>query len=359
MKTPEFGELDLQIARARLVLSALAMLTLYVDPGVGGPFHLSLAALITVFGHLFYSLAMHSEAGRVATRRYVGKLSTLLDLVFASAIAICAEGRIGPSYVFFVFAIVAASSRAGFRDALAATTCSVAMYLAVIGFTDGMSASHMMRGVYLALAGYLICFLGRQRAAFEVRVREMESKAERLAIARSLHDGYVQTLAGVNLRLETCRALLQRQQPALALKELTELQAGVAREYDSVRSYLRSLVEIDQPTGERTPKSNDTRFEMKADFSVRGTVVEQVLNIALEGLRNAWRHGRASVVKIDIHGVDDMINIRVADDGAGFRDSSAVPWAIASRVAEVGGELKIASAAGAGGALLEIQMPVT
>ncbi len=97
---------------------------------------------------------------------------------------------------------------------------------------------------------------------------------------------------------------------------------------------------------------------MKANFSARGTVVEQVLQIALEGLRNAWRHGRARLVKIDIHSADDMINITVGDDGVGFRDSSTAPWAIASRVAEVGGELKIESGAGAG-ARLEIQMPVT
>ena len=139
------------------------------------------------------------------------------------------------------------------------TICSVAMYLAVIWFEHGATNSYMMRGVYLALAGYLICFFGHQRAAFEARVRELESRAERLTIARSLHDGYVQTLAGVNLRLETSRALLQRRQPALALSELTELQTGVAREYDSVRSYIRSLVEIDQRMRCRSPMTRGSR----------------------------------------------------------------------------------------------------
>ena len=64
-----------------------------------------------------------------------------------------------------------------------------------------------MRAVYLAIAGYLIGFFSQQRALFEAEVRELETRAERQSIARSLHDGYVQALAGVNLRLETCRAL--------------------------------------------------------------------------------------------------------------------------------------------------------
>src|SRR5438445_4714381 len=107
-----------------------------------------------------------------------------------------------------------------------------------------------MRPVYLAITGYLVGYLGEQRLTLESRVRDLEAAAERERIARSLHDGYVQALAGVNLRLETCRALLGRNRPQDALSEITDLQTGVAREYDAVRTYLRSLAGIDQvPTG--------------------------------------------------------------------------------------------------------------
>ena len=49
----------------------------------------------------------------------------------------------------------------------------------------------------------------------ESRIRELESASQRERIARSLHDGYMQALAGVNLRLETCRELLRRGRHAL------------------------------------------------------------------------------------------------------------------------------------------------
>jgi signal transduction histidine kinase len=357
MKGPECGEPDLQIGRARLVLSILAAAALYVDPKAGGLFGLSGAALATVSSYLIYSLAIYLASSRGLAAGRLAQLSTVLDLLFAAAIASCTGGAAGPSFLFFLFAIAATGFRTGFRATLVVTLGAVAMYLAVIGFGHGLVGDYAMRAVYLALAGCLMCFFGRERAALEARSRALESRAERLAIARSLHDGYVQTLAGVNLRLETCRALLSRREPALALGELSDLQGGVAREYDTVRSYVRSLAGIDRRAVTEAPKSNNTRFEMKADFSARGTVVEQVFQIALEGIRNSWRHGRARVVKIDVRSAGGMIHLTVGDDGAGFRDSSAAPWTIASRVAEAGGELRIASAAGSG-ATLEIQMPV-
>ena len=126
------------------------------------------------------------------------------------------------------------------------TFCSVALYLLVIVLTRGITSVYDMRAVYLAIAGYLIGFFSQQRALFEAQVRELETRAERQSIARSLHDGYVQALAGVNLRLETCRALLNRNRPQDALLEITDLQTGVAREYDAVRIYLRSLAGIEQ-----------------------------------------------------------------------------------------------------------------
>jgi signal transduction histidine kinase len=358
MKNPDFGELDVHVARARLVLSLLAMLTLYVDPSASGLFHLSGAPLMIILAHLTYSLGTYLGLGRRLALTQLTRLTTVLDLVFAAAIALCTEGATSPSYVFFMFAIVAAGFRAGFRGTIAVTVASVALYLIVIGLLDGVTNLYMMRGVYLAIAGYLICFFGQQRALFEARVRELESRAERLAIARSLHDGYVQSLAGVNLRLETCRQLLHKEEARHALSELTELQVGVAREYDAVRSYVGALAEIDRPVAGPGPALNEARFEMRLDFSARGVIVEQVLQIALEGMRNAWRHGKARVVKIDARGADDMIRITISDDGVGFPDSSAAPWTIASRVAEFGGKLRIASEIGSG-ALLEIQMPVS
>src|ERR1700730_14672746 len=200
---PDFGEFDLQIARARVLLSLIAMLTLYVDPSLGGLFHLTEPILVTLLCHLLYSGATYLALGHAAGTDAVGKISIGLDLIFATVIAFLTEGRTSPSFVFFVFAIVAVGFRTGLRGAPLVTLGSVVLYTTVVEISNGLMNIYPMRAVYLAIAGYLIGFFGQQRANFETRLRELETVAEREATARSLHDGFIQALAGTSLRLES------------------------------------------------------------------------------------------------------------------------------------------------------------
>jgi signal transduction histidine kinase len=74
----------------------------------------------------------------------------------------------------------------------------------------------------------------------------------------------------------------------------------------------------------------------------------------LEGLRNARRHGIPQCVKINVSGLEDKLLITIDDDGTGFLESGNSPWAIASRVAELGGRLIVNRK---GLTRLEIEMP--
>jgi signal transduction histidine kinase len=120
------------------------------------------------------------------------------------------------------------------------------LYALVVEISDGLLTVYLMRPVYLAIAGYLIGFFGQQRAHFEQQLRQLETQAERETIARSLHDGYLQALAAVNLRLEGCRDMLIGNELEPALAEIKEIQLGVTREYDEVRECVRSLAGADQ-----------------------------------------------------------------------------------------------------------------
>jgi signal transduction histidine kinase len=355
MNLPEFQDLDLSIARARIFLSLIAMLSLYIDPSTaGGLFHLNAYASTTLLCHLTYSVGVYLALSRQFAGRNLQALATALDLFFATAVAFITEGQTSAAYVFFVFAIVASVSRARSRPIVTVTFCSVALYLLAIVLTRGITSAYVMRAVYLAIAGYLIDFFSQQRALYEAEVRELETRAERQSIARSLHDGYVQALAGVNLRLETCRALLNRNRPQDALVEITDLQTGVAREYDAVRIYLRSLAGIDREPAELLPQIADPSFEVRVAFSGRSLVGEHILQIMLEGLRNSRSHGMANLVKIDVHEVADKVSITIEDDGVGLSDSSSRPWAIASRVAELEGHMSMHSD---GSTRLQIELP--
>jgi signal transduction histidine kinase len=337
----DFSDLDRQVARARVALSVVAMLSLYVDPSAGGLFHLEAWLLATLGCHLAYSTFTYFAFVRRPESQLIRRASTALDLIFATAIAFLTEGRTSPSLVFFVFAIVAAGFRTNSRDSLLIVLYSVALYVLAVAFSGEPPSVYIMRAVYLAIAGYVIGFFGRQRARFEARLRELEAETDRLTIARSLHDGYIQALAGINLRLETCRDMLLQQQPGEALAEIQEIQTGVDREYDEVRRYVRVLAKANQDSSSDRLAGCDTEFKIHAAFVGRGQTVEHVMQILLEGVRNVERHARARSSAIEVSGSENRIRITMDDDGVGFRDPTAPPWTIASRVAELRGRLKL------------------
>jgi signal transduction histidine kinase len=261
--------------------------------------------------------------------------------------------------VFFAFVIVAVGCRSDFRATIRSTAVCTLLYLILIALlTPGDWHLYVMRPSYLAITGYLIGFLGHQRVAFEERIRELETVAERQSIARFLHDGYAQGLAGINLRLETCRTLLRNDRASEALQEVTELQTGVAREFDDVRAYIRSLAEVaDSPSREPAPAAVEPKVHVRAVLTARGAILEQVFHIVLEGLRNTRRHGRARAATIDVSEDVRTVRITIEDDGVGFQREATPPWSIASRVAECGGRLVIA-APEKPGARLEIELPL-
>lgn len=364
MKTTDRNDLDLNIALGRAVLSALALASWYIDPAYGGWFFIDQSSLIILALHLAYSLATFVLIDRGIAASLLQGICTILDVAFAAVITVVTEGPTSPAWLFFVFAMIVVDCRTSFRAAVTVTICSALVYFVLLAaFVPGPRNEYLMRSAYLAIIGYLIGFIGAQRARFEARVRDLETASERHAIALALHDGYVQVLAGVNLRLETCRTLMKTGRPDEALAKITDVQKGVAREYDAVRAYIRSLAEIGNiPESEQSPESEDrpfaveTLFEVTANFAGRAPILEQVLQIVLEGVRNSWQHGRAACAAINISAADHLIRIAMDDDGVGFRNSEHPPWAIASRVAEHGGRLRI----GGGehrGAHLEIEIP--
>lgn len=369
MRADAVIDLESNIARGRILLSLVTLASVFVDPTTphlaawihltSGPFAIDAHLLQLLCVHLFYGTVIFVAVRRPDSLDYVPAISTVLDVAFAVVVTMFTEGPTTPSFVFFAFVIVAVGCRSGFSATAASTAVCTVLYLILIALlTPGDWHLYVMRPAYLAITGYLIGFLGQQRVIFEERIRELETAAERQSIARFLHDGYAQGLAGINLRLETCRQLLRSERAAEALQEVTELQTGVAREFDDVRAYIRSLAEVAERPANDATLTADPMTHLRAVVTARSAVLEQVLHIVLEGLRNTRRHARAAAATIDVAEDVRTIRITISDDGVGFQHEATPPWSIASRVAECGGHLAIAGA-GKPGAQIEIEMPLT
>src|SRR5271156_7580 len=350
---------DFAIGRARIFLSLIALVSIYVDPAIGGFLRIEPYALGILLFHLGDSISMYAASQMTSERHDLAAVSVPLDVFFAAAGALITEGRpTSPAFVFFVFAIAAAGFRFNPRTCLLVTVFSVTLYLMAISFASHfVSNLYVMRAAYLAITGYVIRFFADQREKFEARVRDLESAAERQAIARDLHDGYIQALAAINLRLGACERWLDQSQLSKARTEVRGIRVEVTREYDDVRKYVHSLANTQSNTVDSAARSFDqTKFRVNANFATTATLVEHALQIVLEGMRNARHHGRPQMVMASVQGFGDTIRITIDDDGIGFAESSSPPWSIASRVAEVGGELKMISGADSG-AHLQIDLP--
>jgi two-component system sensor histidine kinase DesK len=361
-------DMERSIARCRVFLSLVAILALYVDPTeptltrwlplTGGAFTINRYWAVVLVAHLLYSLTLvyvHRFPGPPSPR--LATIASWGDVLFAAAIALVTEGTTSPFYSFFAFAVLAAGLRSGFRAALIVTGVSVGLYVLIVVVSAPASQVFyiVMRAAYIAITGYLVGYLGQQRLTLDARIRGLEADAQREQIARSLHDGYAQALAGVNLRLATCRELFDRDRRDDALAELAELQAGVNREHDELREYIRSLVDLEARAGSRE-WADATRVSVQAEFGGTAAFVEHVLLILLEGTRNVRRHARARSAAITARSSGAELVLTIDDDGVGFPPQASAPWSMLSRVAECGGQLTLGPDGRSGGHVL-IHLP--
>jgi two-component system sensor histidine kinase DesK len=352
MTAVDLRPLERSIARCRVVLSLAAVLVVYVDPEtpllsrwvpfVSGRFMIDPRLLAVMAVHVVYSIGVYAAVrGERRVSPWLLDATVWIDVLFAVAVTTMTEGVTGPSYPFFAFAVVASGLRSGFHHAMVVTAASLALYscLVLVSTRDGADV-WVMRPLYLGITGYLVSYLGQQLLELQEQMRRLEIAEQRHRIARDLHDGYAQALAGITLRLEGARRLLRADGAAAVLDDLTDLQESVNREYDDLRRYARSLANVDvTPTADGTHDA--TLVCLHASISGPIALVDHVLGIAREGLSNVRRHARAKNASIDVEADRAGVRISIDDDGVGCSD--AMPWSIASRVKELGGAIELAA----------------
>lgn len=197
------------------------------------------------------------------------------------------------------------------------------------------------------------------------------SDAERLRIARDLHDGVVQDLAGSSYALSTVAA-----RPAVDAGVREELDAVGRSLRTSMRSLRSLLVEIYPPdlhTGGLAAALHDvvaplTAAGVAVDVDVSGEesasedAVALVWRVAQEGVRNVVHHAGATRVSLTVHREDGQLVLEVVDDGRGFDPTAGAAEGhfglrtLESLVRESGGTLEVESAPGEG-TTLRMEVP--
>ena len=221
--------------------------------------------------------------------------------------------------------------------------------------TAGRALSLVNTAVLYALSGVLAGYLFRLLVRAE---REVSAARAREEVARTLHDGVLQTLALVERRAgDEALARLARDQE----RELREFLFGAGAGAGGGVAARTSAGE-DLGTALRAAAARfEGAFGGRVDVIVaedvpkqRAELVAAVAGAVGEALTNAGKHGEASRVTVYAEPTEDGgLFCSVKDDGSGY-DTSVVPdgvglsRSVRGRMAEVGGRAQVASAPGFG-----------
>lgn len=202
------------------------------------------------------------------------------------------------------------------------------------------------------------------------RARRAASAAEdRLRLARDLHDGVLQFLAGARLHLDSLAQ--SKTLPHDAQTRIATLRGALVDEQTELRGFISTLRPARDDEDEvRRPLSPEltqlaerlSRYwtvEVAATVTPVGLQVSQRLSydlgrIVRESVANAVRHGGARQVVVEATAAGDRLTVQIDDNGGGFAfegeftaeqlvQSGGAPRSLHERVRALDGRLSLAS----------------
>jgi signal transduction histidine kinase len=226
------------------------------------------------------------------------------------------------------------------------------------------------------VAGQLSLTLESWQLHSELRVAA--ASEERVRLARDLHDGVLQFLAGARLQLDlisrteltdTARDRVQQMIEALGEEQrgLREVINAMRRAPEiAVAKLSNALDHLTNHLSRSWDAGVSARIE-PSDLTVSDVMEDDIVRITREAVANAVRHGGARKVDIAIRQADEIIDIAIRDDGRGFAFQGHMangelasyagrPRSLHDRIIGMGGTMTVTS--GKTGANLEIRVPL-
>jgi signal transduction histidine kinase/ligand-binding sensor domain-containing protein len=192
--------------------------------------------------------------------------------------------------------------------------------------------------------------------------------AERVRLSREIHDTLLQGLIGVALRCDAIAGDIDSS-PQLVAGQLHRMRRQVENCVTEARYSIwglrspmfetGSLVSALRAVCERATENQPVSFGL----TIRGTVrqlpskmEEQLLRFAQEGITNAVRHSSAAHVDVVLEYNDELVRLRVSDQGCGFDPASYTAASgdhygltgMRERTEQIGGQFSLVTSPGNG-----------
>jgi signal transduction histidine kinase len=216
-------------------------------------------------------------------------------------------------------------------------------------------------------------------AALQQHLRSRATAEERSRVARELHDGIMQSLVGLDMKMEVVKKICTRESYPI-LKEVTSIQQVLRSEVLGLRELIQHSRHLDLGPTQLVPFLSETvsRFQRESNIVARficeleeahlpASTCYEVARIVQEALTNVRKHSGATNVIVRFARHLDQWVLVLTDDGRGFDfvgrctldDLDAArkgPAVIKERLRSIGGDMIIESAPNRG-ARIEITFP--
>jgi signal transduction histidine kinase len=367
------------VAWLRVAFAALAILVVQLNPSRIARF--PTLSLISLGSFFVYSLAVLYLARR---RKFISQGTdvgtTVFDITGIALIVFSTGGTRTPFFFYYAFPVITASLRWGIKGSLPVAVAAVTTYalirisLAAEAMAPPMGIDTIIvRSFYLIVLAYVFGYVSEFERKQNQRLIALSRTAvaaaameERRRIAYELHDGLLQSLATLLLRLEGCRSESPKRQEEL-VAEMAAMEDLTRTSMKQIRDFLSGKDTQPIVAGTLADRLRDEMkflhdglgleviFESEPDDpDVPLHVEREVFYVIREALTNVTRHSHASKVEIHLKKAGEKFSGVLTDNGVGFDKSNGrIHYgvglsAMEARIKKIGGELKIESAPGLG-----------
>ena len=364
------------VAWLRVVFAVLAVLVIQPERVTRFP----LLSSFSLSSFLIYSIAvLYLAKKNRLTARPIDILTNSLDVVWIALIVFSTGGTRTPFFFYYSFPIITAGLRWGLKGSLPVALVGVIVY-GIVRLTLAAESMEtpigidtlLVRSLYLivlaGIFGYVSEFERRQNhrlIALSKTAEEVATLQERRRIMFELHDGILQSLATLILRLEGCRKHLPDSEKQL-IDEMRSLEDLTRDSMKEIRQFLAGESTKNLVAGTLVEKlREEARFlrdgmgldvileSEPEDLELSAETEREVYYVLREALTNVIRHSHASKVDIHLTQKNDQLAGSLTDNGVGFstgvqRENSFGLAAMAQRVREIGGEFFVKSSPGSG-----------
>ena len=243
----------------------------------------------------------------------------------------------------------------------------------IVGSDTSSTRADRARVLCRALAAQLS--LGIQNSDLRRQQLVTVADRERARIAHEIHDGVAQSMYALNLGLENCARLAQREDSSRLSELLSSLVPLSRQTLLEIRHYIYDLAPLltgedsfDDLLGKQVGEF-EAISEIPTHLDIRGDsrcipvpVRAGIYRILHEALSNILQHSQASEVRVVLEVGSESLLMVVQDNGVGFnqRDVGAGYGldSMRRRVEEIGGTFGITGSEGSG-TDLTVRLPVS